>query len=84
MEHDLLWKEHENENRMRHFKVLSMGSLPVMLGYFILVYMLGYGNISSVTVMITLAALGFDLLHIYQVVIVLIGSEIAVVDVRIL
>ncbi len=61
MEHNVLWKEHENENRMRHFKVLSMGTLPVMFGYFVIMYLLGYGNISSSTLVLTLVALGFDL-----------------------
>ncbi|MCR4585520.1 MAG: DegV family EDD domain-containing protein [Lachnospiraceae bacterium] len=62
MEKNALWKEHENENRMRHFRVLSMGTLPVMFAYFLIMNVLGYGDISTVTLVLTFSALGIDLL----------------------
>lgn len=62
MDHNTLWKEHENENRLRHFKVISMGTLPVMIAYFALMNILGYVNVSSVATVLTVIALGADLL----------------------
>ncbi|MCR5119880.1 MAG: DegV family EDD domain-containing protein [Lachnospiraceae bacterium] len=61
MDHNTL-KEHEKENRMRHFKVLSMCTLPVMIAYFVIMYILGYSNTSSLMTAVTVMALTADLL----------------------
>ena len=39
-----------------------MGTLPVMIAYFLLMNLLGYVNVSSVATVLTVIALGADLL----------------------